>query len=325
MHLATRHAVEQVTGPGIHVLPELCHLTGVQRPLGRRSDGRGAPDCPCGHHRQDGAHDTSAAHISSLSKCCSTAQQYGTVARDLNILMPLMTPASQTSTELPVPAAAPRDGQQPESGRRIPAATYRLQFHAGFTFADATASWPTSRAGRHGLLLLVVPEGGRRQPARLRRRGSDRASTRTSAPKTTSGAGRRRCRRAAWGTCSTWCPTTWASRSPRIRWWLDVLENGPSSRYAAFFDIEWHPVKPELADKVLLPDPRGSVRRGAGARRTDLTLRTTTARSAVRYYENRAADRAAIPTRVILRHGLDVLAARACRRRARRRRAARAS
>src|SRR2546423_7992784 len=36
-------------------------------------------------------------------------------------------------------------------------------------------------------------------------------------------------------------------------WWRDVLENGPSSRYARFFDIEWHPVKDELADKVLIP------------------------------------------------------------------------
>jgi (1->4)-alpha-D-glucan 1-alpha-D-glucosylmutase len=36
-------------------------------------------------------------------------------------------------------------------------------------------------------------------------------------------------------------------------WWLDVLENGPSSRFARFFDVEWHPVKAELTDKVLLP------------------------------------------------------------------------
>jgi len=36
-------------------------------------------------------------------------------------------------------------------------------------------------------------------------------------------------------------------------WWLDVLENGPSSRFAHFFDIEWRPLKAELADKVLIP------------------------------------------------------------------------
>lgn len=36
-------------------------------------------------------------------------------------------------------------------------------------------------------------------------------------------------------------------------WWQDVLENGPSSRFAHFFDIEWRPVKDELADKLLIP------------------------------------------------------------------------
>lgn len=36
-------------------------------------------------------------------------------------------------------------------------------------------------------------------------------------------------------------------------WWMDVLENGPSSRYAGFFDIDWNPVKKEIKDKVLLP------------------------------------------------------------------------
>ena len=36
-------------------------------------------------------------------------------------------------------------------------------------------------------------------------------------------------------------------------WWRDVLENGPSSRFADFFDIDWTPVKAELNDKVLLP------------------------------------------------------------------------
>jgi (1->4)-alpha-D-glucan 1-alpha-D-glucosylmutase len=36
-------------------------------------------------------------------------------------------------------------------------------------------------------------------------------------------------------------------------WWRDVLENGPSSPVAGFFDIDWDPIKPELKDKVLLP------------------------------------------------------------------------
>jgi (1->4)-alpha-D-glucan 1-alpha-D-glucosylmutase len=36
-------------------------------------------------------------------------------------------------------------------------------------------------------------------------------------------------------------------------WWLDVLENGESSAYACFFDIDWHPLKEELHGKVLIP------------------------------------------------------------------------
>ncbi len=36
-------------------------------------------------------------------------------------------------------------------------------------------------------------------------------------------------------------------------WWRDVLENGPSSPYANYFDIDWFPNKDELRNKVLLP------------------------------------------------------------------------
>ncbi len=36
-------------------------------------------------------------------------------------------------------------------------------------------------------------------------------------------------------------------------WWMDVLENGPSSVYADFFDVDWNPSKEELRNKVLLP------------------------------------------------------------------------
>jgi (1->4)-alpha-D-glucan 1-alpha-D-glucosylmutase len=35
--------------------------------------------------------------------------------------------------------------------------------------------------------------------------------------------------------------------------WFDVLENGPSSMYAKYFDVDWAPVKEELRSKVLLP------------------------------------------------------------------------
>src|SRR3978361_1736918 len=40
---------------------------------------------------------------------------------------------------------------------------------------------------------------------------------------------------------------------PLNQWWMDVLENGPSSIYAPYFDIQWKPLKSDLEAKVLLP------------------------------------------------------------------------
>ena len=39
---------------------------------------------------------------------------------------------------------------------------------------------------------------------------------------------------------------------PHNGWWQDVLENGPCSPYAAYFDIDWTPPKEALHGKVLL-------------------------------------------------------------------------
>ena len=36
-------------------------------------------------------------------------------------------------------------------------------------------------------------------------------------------------------------------------WWWDVLENGQSSRYASYFDVEWDPPESKLRNMVLLP------------------------------------------------------------------------
>src|ERR1700730_13795668 len=36
-------------------------------------------------------------------------------------------------------------------------------------------------------------------------------------------------------------------------WWMDVLENGAQSAFAALFDIEWHPHSRSLDGKILLP------------------------------------------------------------------------
>jgi (1->4)-alpha-D-glucan 1-alpha-D-glucosylmutase len=37
------------------------------------------------------------------------------------------------------------------------------------------------------------------------------------------------------------------------RWWWDVLENGPASRYASYFDVDWEPREEKLHNRLLLP------------------------------------------------------------------------
>jgi (1->4)-alpha-D-glucan 1-alpha-D-glucosylmutase len=66
-------------------------------------------------------------------------------------------------------------------------------------------------------------------------------------------------------------------------WWLDVLEKGPASAYASFFDIDWTPVKKELHNKVLLPilgDQYGAV-----LDKGELQLRLHDGRFRVHYYD----------------------------------------
>jgi (1->4)-alpha-D-glucan 1-alpha-D-glucosylmutase len=57
------------------------------------------------------------------------------------------------------------------------------------------------------------------------------------------------------------------SLGPENHYWWDVLENGPSSRYASFFDIDWQPQEERLRDKVLVPilsDQYGRVLQAGG-------------------------------------------------------------
>src|SRR5207245_1515331 len=48
-------------------------------------------------------------------------------------------------------------------------------------------------------------------------------------------------------------PNHMAIVTPHNRWWWDVLENGPSSRYAGYFDVDWDPPEAKLRNTVLLP------------------------------------------------------------------------
>ncbi len=87
-------------------------------------------------------------------------------------------------------------------------------------------------------------------------------------------------------------------------WWQDALENGPSSPYASFFDIDWDPLKPELRDKVLLPilgDQYGIV-----LENQELQLVYQEGRFIIRYYDHRLPV-APKPSALILAHRLDAL------------------
>jgi (1->4)-alpha-D-glucan 1-alpha-D-glucosylmutase len=66
-------------------------------------------------------------------------------------------------------------------------------------------------------------------------------------------------------------------------WWKDVLENGPSSPYADYFDIEWDPPSRSRGGKMLWPilgAPYGEV-----LERRELTLAFSEEGFAVRYFE----------------------------------------
>ncbi|HUZ47436.1 MAG TPA: malto-oligosyltrehalose synthase [Terriglobia bacterium] len=72
-------------------------------------------------------------------------------------------------------------------------------------------------------------------------------------------------------------------------WWMDVLENGPDSEYAGYFDINWHPATTKSAflqeNKVLLPvlgDLYGNV-----LEKQELNLKFDENGFYVRYYEHR--------------------------------------
>jgi (1->4)-alpha-D-glucan 1-alpha-D-glucosylmutase len=138
--------------------------------------------------------------------------------------------------------------------RRLPRATYRLQFHAGFTFRDATRIVPYLSAlgishayaspylkacsgSLHGYDIIdhnqLNPEIGNENDY------------------------------AAWitalgdhglGQILDIVPNHMGVATNDNAWWNDVLENGPASPYASFFDIAWRASpRPELQDKVLLP------------------------------------------------------------------------
>ena len=134
-----------------------------------------------------------------------------------------------------------------------PSSTYRLQLHAGFPFASAqgvvpylaalgidacyTSPYFTAAPGStHGYDVAnhneINPELGGS--------AAHEAFTATLAAH-------------GLGHVVDFVPNHMGIGGTANAWWNDVLENGPGSPAAAFFDIDWAPVKPELTARLLLP------------------------------------------------------------------------
>jgi len=143
--------------------------------------------------------------------------------------------------------------RQPQTFRRIPVATYRLQLDRTFTFADARDVVPyldalgvtdcylspffqASSDDSHG---YDVADHGRFD-ARLGTEADYLAFTDAL-------------RARGMGQLIDVVPNHMGIGGGRNAWWMDVLENGPASPYAVYFDIDWDPAEPELRNKILLP------------------------------------------------------------------------
>src|SRR5882757_1029478 len=136
---------------------------------------------------------------------------------------------------------------------RIPTATYRLQFNKNFTFrqareivtylhhlgiSDAYAS-PYFQAGAESLHGYDITDHNKFNSAIGSREDYDAWIAELHAH--------------GMGQIADFVPNHMGINDPQNVWWQDVLENGPSSLYAPYFDIDWRPLKSDLQDKVLLP------------------------------------------------------------------------
>jgi (1->4)-alpha-D-glucan 1-alpha-D-glucosylmutase len=134
-----------------------------------------------------------------------------------------------------------------------PLATYRLQFHKGFTFADAAALAPyLAKLGISD--LYSSPIGTARAGST---HGYDQVDPTTINPELGGEAGFRALvaalKREGLGLILDIVPNHMAVGGADNRWWLDVLEQGEASRYAQMFDVDWRPADPALHGKVLAP------------------------------------------------------------------------
>ncbi len=141
----------------------------------------------------------------------------------------------------------------PVTEPRLPTSTYRLQFNRHFTFAQAREIVPYLHSFGIGDVYA--------SPYFQARAESLHGYDITDHNKLNAAIGSREEYDAFvdelhahdMGQVLDFVPNHMGVGEPHNQWWMDVLENGPSSTYAPYFDIDWHPLKSDLHDKVLLP------------------------------------------------------------------------
>src|SRR3984885_2467041 len=135
---------------------------------------------------------------------------------------------------------------------RIPTSTYRLQFGPGFGFREAREVTPyLSRLGISDVyaspIFRVTGESSG---------GYDIVDPTSLSPALGSWdeftAFSKELQQHDMGLLLDIVPNHMAAHSSN-RWWRDVLENGPGSPYAHYFDIEWDPPSRSRSGKILWP------------------------------------------------------------------------
>ncbi len=135
----------------------------------------------------------------------------------------------------------------------IPIATYRFQLNRDFTFAQATEIVPYLSG--LGISHCYLSPCLKARPGSMH--GYDIVDHNSFNPEIGTAEDFDRfvatLRKQDMGVILDLVPNHMGIMGSDNAWWLDVLENGQSSTYAVFFDIDWHPLKSELQGKVLVP------------------------------------------------------------------------
>lgn len=132
---------------------------------------------------------------------------------------------------------------------RIPSSTYRLQLHGAFRFEDAARIVPYLQ--RLGISDVYSSPIASACPGSMH--GYDVVDPATVNPELGGHEGLHSLsstlRERDMGLVVDIVPNHMGVHEAN-RWWWEVLENGPGSQYADYFDIDWHPPKEELRDRV---------------------------------------------------------------------------